>query len=74
VWLSAPGVGGIQFEDDSISWTAYGPDLPLGAGTIQGEIGLAPAPDRKPGDAVPLVRDFLTGLLAHGGIILHELP
>jgi hypothetical protein len=74
VWLSAPGVAGIQFEDDSISWTAEGPDLPLGAGTIQGEIGLAPAPDCEPGDAVPLVLDFLTGLLAHGGITLPELP
>jgi hypothetical protein len=72
VWLSAPGVAGIRFEDDSISWTAEGPDLPLGAGTIQGEIGFAPAPGHKPGDAVPLVQDFLTGLLAHGGIALPE--
>jgi hypothetical protein len=72
VWLSAPGVAGIRFEDDSISSTAEGPDLPLGAGTIQGEIGFAPAPGHKPGDAVPLVQDFLKGLLAHGGIALPE--
>jgi hypothetical protein len=74
VWLSAPGVSGIRFEDDSISWTAEGPDLPLGAGTIQGEIGLAPAPGLKPGAAIPPVLEFLTGLLAHGGIALPEVP
>lgn len=71
VWLSAPGVTGIRLEDDSISWTAEGPDLRLGAGTIQGEVGLAPSPGLKAGDATPLVTDFLSGLLAHGGV---ELP
>jgi hypothetical protein len=74
VWLSAPGVAGIRLEDDSIFWTADGPDLPLGAGIIQGEVGLAPASGLKPGDPVPLVLNFLTGLLAHGGITLPELP
>jgi hypothetical protein len=74
VWLSAPSVAGIRFEDDSISWTADGPDMPLGAGIIQGEVGLAPVPGLKPGDPVPLVLDFLTGLLAHGGITSTELP
>jgi hypothetical protein len=74
VWLSAPAVTGIRLEDDSISWTAGGPDLPLGAGMIQGEVGLAPLPGRKPGDPVPLVLEFLTGLLAHGGIALPESP
>ena len=32
---SAPGIAGIQIEDNSIAWTAEGPDLPLGAGTIR---------------------------------------
>jgi len=70
VWLSAPGVTDIRFEDDSISWTAEGPDLPLGAGTIQGEVGFAPMPGLKPGDPAPLITDFLSGLLVHGGIEL----
>jgi hypothetical protein len=70
VWLSAPGISGIRIEDDSIAWTAEGPDLPLGAGTIQGELGLIPTLGRKPGEAVPLVLDFLTGVLIHGGIAL----
>jgi len=72
VWLSAP-VTGIRLEDDSISWTAEGPDLPLGAGTIQGELGLAPTPGLKPGAPVPLVKDFLAGLLAHGGVALSDV-
>jgi hypothetical protein len=72
VWLSAPGVTGIRLEDDSISWTAQGPDQRLGAGTIQGELGLAPKPGLSPGVPVPLVTDFLAGLLAHGGIDLPE--
>jgi hypothetical protein len=76
VWLSAPGVTGIRLEDDSISWTAEGPDLPLGAGTIQGEVGLAPAPGLKPGAAAPLVTDFLSaaadlGASAHHGSLRH---
>jgi hypothetical protein len=62
------GIAGIQIEDDSIAWTAEGPDLPLGAGTIQGELGLVPTRSRKPGEAVPPVVDFLTGFLMHGGI------
>jgi hypothetical protein len=74
VWLAAPGVAGIRLEDDSISWTADGPDLPLGAGIIQGEVGLAPTPGLKPGAPVPAVLNFLTGLLSHGGITLPELP
>jgi hypothetical protein len=70
---AAPGVIGIRLEDDSISWTAEGPDLPLDAGTIQGEVGLAPTPGLKSGAAIPLVKDFLTGLLVHGGVALPDL-
>ncbi|MBR1214619.1 hypothetical protein [Bradyrhizobium sp. JYMT SZCCT0180] len=74
VWLLAPGIAGIRLEDDSISWTVNGPDLALGAGLIQGEVGLAPELGLTPGDPVPMVLNFLTGLLTHGGVSLAELP
>jgi hypothetical protein len=73
VWLSAPGVDGIRFDDDSISWTAAGPDLRLKTGIIQGEIGILPTSGRKPGDAVPLVLEFLAGLFARAEIALPEI-
>jgi hypothetical protein len=74
VWLSTPTATGIRLDDDSISWTAEGPDQPVGAGTIQGELGLTPTPGLSAGAPVPLVTDFLTGLLTHGGVTLPELP
>jgi len=73
VWLAAPGVAGIRLEDDSITWTSEGPDMPVGAGTIQGEVGLAPTPGLKLGQPIPQVVDFLTGLLARAGFSLHEM-
>lgn len=72
VWLAAPSIAGIRFEDDSISWTTSGPDLVGGMGIIQGEIGLVPNADRRAGEPVPLLIDFLNGLLAHGGIALKD--
>ena len=68
VWLSAPRVAGILLDDDSINWTRYGPDLPQGSGTIQGELGFVPTLGGVPGEPVPLVVEFLEGLLAHGGV------
>lgn len=75
VWLSAPGVDGIRFDDDSISWTSSGPDIPFNTGIIQGEIGISPALSHRRGEAVPIVQEFLIGLLAHVGVShSSELP
>jgi hypothetical protein len=72
VWLAAPGVLGIRLEDDSITWTSEGPDIPVGTGTIQGEVGLAPSPAAEAGDPIPEVLEFLVGLLTHAGFSLGE--
>jgi hypothetical protein len=66
------GVVGIRLEDDSVTWTSEGPDVPVGMGTIQGEVGLVPSPIVPSGDPAPEVVEFLAGLLAHAGFILRE--
>ena len=64
VWLAAPGA-----EDDSIKWNEDGVNFPGGVINVQGTIGLSPTCDRTPGEPVPTVVEFLSGLLSLRSIL-----
>jgi hypothetical protein len=72
VWLAAPKAVGIRLEDDSIAWTSEGPDMPVGTGTMQGEVAVVPSPNIQSGEPIPEILEFLAGLLAHAGFSLSE--
>jgi hypothetical protein len=69
VWLAAPGAVGITTEDDSIKWNEDGVNFPGGVINVQGTIGLSPTCDRTPGEPVPTVVEFLSGLLSLRSIL-----